>query len=299
MAVPPFLDFMLPLLVLAGDGKEHELRTCYEFLADQLGLSPEDREDRIPSGKKTRLQDRVQWSSTYLRKTGLLESTGRGLFRITDRGREVLADNPQRIDLKYLSRFPELEEFRSAKRDSGSAPSAPTESDATPEEQLDSIHQELDEALALEVLDLALACSPRFFEQLVVEMLVAMGYGGSLKDAGQAVGRSGDEGIDGIIKEDRLGLDAVYIQAKRWKDTVGRPVVQAFAGSLEGHRARKGVLITTSSFSKEAEDFVKRIEKRIVLIDGQQLARHMIELNIGVTPTSTYTIKRVDNDYFE
>ncbi len=293
---------MLPLLRLVADGEEHRVGAYYSMLADHFGLSEEERTERLPSGKKTRLRDRVQWASTYLRNTKLLEATRRGHVRVTDRGREVLAESPDRIDLKYLSRFPELDEFRFRKRDEGTTePSEPDSDDttATPEEQLGELSEQLREALAAELLDQVKQGSPDFFEQLVVDLLVAMGYGGEVEDAGKTVGKSGDGGIDGIIRQDKLGLDKIYLQAKRWENNVSRPHVQGFAGSLDGVRARKGVFLTTSSFSREARDYVKQIEKKIVLIDGKQLARLMIEHNVGVSTAGTYVVKQVDSDYFE
>lgn len=230
-----------------------------------------------------------------------MEPNGRGRFRITARGREVLQRKPSRIDMKFLEQFPEYTAFAALSRTAPEAePSAPEPLAATetPEELLDESYQELRRRLADELLDRIKACDPQFFEKLVVDLLVTMGYGGSRKNAGQAVGQSGDEGIDGIIKEDRLGLDVVYIQAKRWTHTVGRPMVQAFAGSLEGQRARKGVLITTSDFSREARDYVRQIEKKIVLIDGGELAKLMMDHGVGVAEVATYTVQKLDLDYF-
>lgn len=221
--------------------------------------------------------------------------TGRGEFQITDAGLDVLSQSPPEINIRYLEQFPEFIEFRSRSEQDDEQADEP---DQTPEEVLESSYQRLRNELAQDLLERIMDCSPKFFENLVVDLLVAMGYGGSRRDAGQAIGRSGDEGIDGIIKEDRLGLDVVYIQAKRWEGTVGRPVVQAFAGSLEGYRARKGVLITTSRFSQDAIDYVQRIEKRIVLIDGEQLTQLMIDHGIGATEVASYAVKRVDIDYF-
>ena len=299
MAVPGFQDFMLPLLTLSADKAEHSIGDCCNQLADVLNVSGDDRKDMLPSGV-TRLANRVSWAGTYLRKAGLLEKTVRGRFRITRRGVEALAENPSRIDIAFLNRYPELVEFRarkSAESPSGEALTQPAE-EQTPEEALEASYQTLREGLAHELLERIGKCSPAFFEKLVVELLVAMGYGGSRKDAGEAVGRHGDEGVDGIIKEDKLGLDAVYIQAKRWEIAVGRPTVQAFAGSLEGHRARKGVLITTSQFTSDAKDYVTRIEKRIVLIDGDQLAQFMIDHGVGVNEVSSYRVMKIDADYF-
>ncbi|MCC7106823.1 MAG: restriction endonuclease [Chloroflexi bacterium] len=302
MPVPGFQSLMLPLLKLAGDGKEHSLIEADDRLATQFGLSDTDKTELLPSGTQSKFYNRVRWAATYLRKAQLIESPQRGHFRITRRGAQTLGDNPSAIDVSYLMRFPEFVEFRQQGHPSNGEPQtaqAPEQDTQTPEEVLESSYQQLRSQLAQEILDRVKNCSPKFFEHLVVDLLVAMGYGGSRKDAGQAVGQTGDAGIDGIIKEDKLGLDVVYIQAKRWEGVVGRPVVQAFAGSLEGERARKGVLITTSHFSPDAISYVRRIEKKIVLIDGEQLAQLMIEHGVGVNEVVSYTIKRVDADYFE
>ena len=304
MAIPDFQTAMLPILKLAGDGAEHTLAEALESLARDFKTTEEERNQLLPSGRQRTLNNRVGWAKTYLQKAGLLESIGRGRFRITARGNEVLQGHPNRIDMKFLTRFPEYNAFAALRHSNSGqtvetpSPSAVKETTETPEEVLEESYQELRRGLADELLEHIKSCSPQFFEKLVVDLLVTMGYGGSRKDAGQAVGQSGDEGIDGIIKEDRLGLDVVYIQAKRWANTVGRPVVQAFAGSLEGQRARKGVLITTSDFSRESRDYVKHIEKKIVLIDGEELAKLMIDHGIGVTEVATYTVKKIDLDYF-
>ncbi|MBU8900839.1 restriction endonuclease [Corallococcus sp. M34] len=301
MPIPDFQSAMLPVLRLAQDGKDHTLREAAEAITVEFKATEEERNELLPSGRQRRIHNRVGWAKTYLQKAGLLEPNGRGRFRITSRGREVLQRRPSRIDMKFLEQFPEYNAFAALRHDADEAePSAPELPSATetPEEILEESYQELRRRLADELLDRIKACDPKFFEKLVVDLLVTMGYGGSRKDAGQAVGQSGDEGIDGIIKEDRLGLDVVYIQAKRWNNTVGRPVVQAFAGSLEGQRARKGVLITTSDFSREARDYVRQIEKKIVLIDGGELAKLMIDHGVGVTEVATYTVKKLDLDYF-
>ena len=237
-------------------------------------------------------------------KAGLLATASGGRFRITSEGKRAIQENPNGINVRILQRYPAyLASVSAIRHDSPPKAAAHTTDDEvsrqTPQELLESSFQTLHTQLAQELLEKIGKCSPALFERLVVDLLVAMGYGGSRKDAGQAIGRSGDEGIDGIIKEDRLGLDAVYVQAKRWKDTVGRPAVQAFAGSLEGHRARKGVFITTSQFSGEARDYVGRIEKKIILIDGQQLADLSIEYKVGIAESTTYSIKKLDLDYFE
>jgi len=301
MAVPDFQTVMLPLLVLMGDGSEHSLAEVIENLGSRLGLSLEEEKELLPSESEPRFDNRVRWSAFYLRKAGLLERTGRGRIRITQRGQQLLQTKPQRIDVNFLKQFPEFLEFKKAARKSDSEDSVAIlneEEEETPEETLEASYQNLRGTLAEELLDRVKKCPPKFFEKLVVDLLVSMGYGGSRKDAGQAVGQSGDDGIDGIIKEDKLGLDVVYLQAKRWEATVGRPVVQAFAGSLEGQRARKGVLITTSQFSQEAKDYVSRIEKKIILIGGQELAQLMIDHGIGVTEVRTYSVRKMDLDYF-
>jgi restriction system protein len=299
MAVPDFQTLMLPVLQIAGDGQEHTTSETIEIIASHFGLTDADRNELLPSGRQFRFDNRVHWARAYLKMAELLENKGRGKFQITQRGLDVLNSNPTQINIKFLEQFPEFKAARTR-----SVTTEPPKQDheeettQTPEEILEASYQSLRNELAKELIDRVMGCSPRFFERLVVDLLVAMGYGGSRKDAGERIGQSGDGGIDGIIKEDRLGLDAVYIQAKRWEGTVGRPIVQAFAGSLEGVRARKGVLITTSTFSKDAKDYVDRIEKKIVLIDGEQLAQYMIDYGIGVAEVATYTVKKADLDYF-
>jgi restriction system protein len=300
MAIPTYDALMLPLLQRVSDGETHRFRELADTLAENFHLSDEERERLLPSGKQTVIRNRVGWARTYLVKAGLVESPKRGTVRITAQGREVLAASPARIDIPFLSQFESFRDFKTQRKEPKSDLQPDEDSsDETPEENIESAYRELRSALADELLESVKACSPQFFERLVVELLVAMGYGGSIEDAGRAIGRSGDGGIDGIIKEDRLGLDVVCIQAKRWgTNSVGRPEVQAFAGSMDGHRARKGVLITTSQFSKEACEFVERIERKIVLIDGKRLAELMIDFDIGVAPVRAYAIKRLDSDYF-
>lgn len=299
MAVPDYQSLMLPALQLLSDGKEHTTGQLTDSLAAKLKLAEADRRELLSSGVQTRFANRVGWAITYLKKALLFESTGRATVRITSRGQAALKENPPLINVAYLGRFPEFVEFRrrsvlKAPPTPGAAPN-PTE---TPAETMGNAYLTLRENLVQELQDRIRQCSPRFFERLVVDLLVAMGYGGSLRDAGQAVGQSGDGGIDGFIKEDKLGLDVVYIQAKRWEANVGRPIVQTFAGSLDGQRARKGVLITTSHFSQDARDFVNRIEKKIVLIDGDQLAEYMIDHGIGVAEVDRYVVHKIDSEYF-
>ncbi|MBN9391547.1 MAG: restriction endonuclease [Chloroflexi bacterium] len=307
MAIPDYQSCMLPLLVCVSDRKDHKLSDIIDVVADYCHLTQEERNEFYPNGKKRIFYDRLNWAATYLKKALLLGSNGRGLVHITERGIGLLNENPTKVNVPVLRRYPEFLQFEIASNQGSQTTQIEpkpkpdnviTGAKETPREILERSYQTLRSELAAELIERVKSCSSKFFEQLVVDLLVAMGYGGSQKDAGQAVGQSGDGGIDGIIKEDKLGLDAVYIQAKRWENTVGRPTVQAFAGSLEGNRARKGVLITTSQFSQDAKDYVNRIEKRIVLIDGNQLGQYMIDYNVGVNEIETYVVKKIDQDYF-
>ncbi|GHO65726.1 restriction endonuclease [Ktedonobacter sp. SOSP1-52] len=300
MAVPDYQSLMLPLLTLAADRNEHNIREAIETLANQLKLTEQDREELLPSGKKRKFDDRVHWARTYLIKALLIENAGRAKFRLTERGWEVLKSNPNHINNKYLRRFPEFISFIDSKSNGEvTAEKITEEISQTPQEILDSSYQSLRKTLAQELLENIKNSSPKFFENLVVDLLIAMGYGGSRKDAGQAIGQVGDGGIDGIIKEDKLGFDVIYIQAKKWEGTVSRPDVQGFAGALMGRKANKGVFITTSNFSKQAIEFASGIDgRKIILIDGEQLAQLMIDHDIGVTEESKYIIKKIDLDYF-
>jgi restriction system protein len=289
---------MLPVLELIADGQDHRLRDLTKTVSDRFGLTESERAEILPSGQQTVISNRVAWAKTYLKKARLLANPVRGMVRITDEGKKVLDQKPARIDNDFLRKYGSFAEFYKKTAPLEAKNNHP-EVAATPEESLESAYSILHDALADELLDKVKSCSPTFFEQLVVDLLVAMGYGGSLADAGQAIGKSGDGGIDGIIKEDKLGLDVVCIQAKRWEKTVGRPEVQAFAGSMEGMRAKKGVLITTASFSKDAEEYINRIERKIVLIDGRRLAQLMIEHDIGVATARSYVVKKLDFDFFD
>lgn len=297
MSIPKFQELMLPLLKLLEEGKERSIREAIETLAAQFKLTPEERQTLLPSGQQPVFDNRVGWARTYLKKAGLLESPRRGWLRITELGRTALQQHPDRIDVAFLMRFSTFQDWaRQTAKPSEGRPEG--EETATPEEQLAEIYKLLKQNLAAELLEQVRSCSPSFFERLVVRLLVAMGYGGSFEDAARAIGGSGDEGIDGIIKEDPLGLDVVYIQAKRWEQPVSRPEVQKFVGALQGHHARKGVFITTSTFTKEAKDYVARVDNKIVLIDGPQLADLMIENDVGVTTNTIYKLKRVDQAFF-
>lgn len=292
MTIPDFQAIMLPLLEYASDGKE--------YLADVFNLSDEERKSLLPSGQQTVFDNRVGWARTHLKKAVLLEYPKRGFFEITERGKDLLIQNPTKINIKFLNQFPEHIEFLNSKKDNDkSEPEIIEISETTPQESIEFGYQKIRKELELELLNRVKSCSPDFFERLVVDLLVKMGYGGSRRDAGRAIGKSGDGGIDGIIKEDKLGLDIVYIQAKRWDNTVvGRPEIQKFVGALHGQRARKGVFITTSRFSQEAREYVSIIDSKIVLIDGQELAQLMIDNHVGVSTVSIYEIKKIDSDYF-
>lgn len=287
---------MLPFMRLAGDKAEHSLREAIENLANEFKLSEQERRELLPSGQQEIFENRVGWARTYLKKAGLIQTTRRGFFQITERGLDVLNKKPEKISAKFLQQFQEFREWREPSN-SGIEPEV-AEQPRTPQEALEQAYQSLRAELAAELLAQIKQSPPSLFERLVVELVVKMGYGGSRKDAGQAIGKSGDEGIDGIIKEDRLGLDIIYLQAKRWQATVGRPEIQKFAGALQGQRARKGIFITTSDFSREAVEYAAKIESKIVLIDGEQLAQMLIDHNIGVAPVSNFEIKKFDSDYF-
>lgn len=299
MPIPDYQSIMLPVLKFAGDGLEHSLRETIEALADEFSLTDDERNELLPSGQQAVFDNRVGWARTYMKKAGLMETTRRGYFKITEQGKKVLQKKPTRIDAAFLRQFPEFLEFQ--KRTKGKDDETEDQENhetRTPEELIETAYQKVRQGLAAELLQTIKDHSPTFFERLVIDLLVKMGYGGTRKDAGQAIGRSGDGGIDGIIKEDRLGLDIVYVQAKRWDTVVGSPEIQKFAGALQGQRAKKGVFITTSSFSHSALDYISRIDSKIVLIDGDMLAQLMIDYNIGVASIATYELKRMDSDYF-
>jgi len=299
MPIPAYQAIMLPLLRFVADEKEHSLREVIESLAEHFRLTDEERKDLLPSGRQPTFDNRVGWARTYIKKAALLESTKRGYFRITQRGGEVIRSNPTDINVKFLEQFQEFLEFKSFTREPQPDNSKlKSEDSQTPEEDIELAIQKLNQELASDILQVIKGCSPAFFEKLVVDLLVKMGYGGTRKDAGQTVGRTGDGGIDGIINEDRLGLDIIYIQAKRWESSVGRPEIQKFAGALQGMRARKGIFITTSTFTNEARDYVSRIDSKIILIGGETLAQLMIEHNVGVAPFASYEVKKIDSDYF-
>ena len=302
MAVPDFQTLMLPVLRHFADGKEQRPADVRGPIAEDFKLSPEDLAILLPSGKQGTFSNRVAWALGYLKQAGLLESPRRAHYQLTARGEELLQAPPPRIDIAYLERYPDFLAFRNR---AGEAP-VPIAGKAavvegavlTPDEQIRIGAAKLKDALSAQLIERVKQSSPDFFEALVVDLLVAMGYGGSHADAARVVGRSGDGGIDGVIKEDRLGLESIYIQAKRWEATVGRPTIQQFAGALAGHHARKGVVITTSAYSQEAVAYAKSLQTTIVLIDGEQLAELMIEFGVGVSDVDTIRLKRVDEEYF-
>ncbi|MCK9437020.1 MAG: restriction endonuclease [Synergistaceae bacterium] len=301
--IPDYQTLMLPLLKITADGNEYHYRDLIEALSNEFQLTDEERKEMLASGNQAIFDNRVGWAKTYLKKAGLLASPKRATFVITDLGRQTLAKNLDRIDNRYLRQYPSFLEFQNISHNGGETEEG-TESleiqKQTPEENLDKAYQSIRESLASDLLSKVVQLSPAFFERLVVELLVKMGYGGSIKDAGKAIGKSGDEGIDGTIKEDKLGLDIIYIQAKRWSpgNTVGRPELQKFVGALAGQGAKKGIFITTSSFSNDAKSYTPRNETKIVLIDGEQLAQLMIDHNLGCTTQQIYELKKIDSDYF-
>jgi len=296
MAIPDFQSIMMPLLRFTADGHDHSNQDSLDALAAEFGLTDNDRKQLLPSGQQRVFDNRVAWARAHMKMALLLENPRRGIFRITERGKSVLEQAPPAIDLKFLRQFPEYIDARDKPK--AEVSSELEQETQTPEEQIGHAYEALQASLASELLSQLKAASPSFFEKVVVDVLVRMGYGGSLKDAGQAIGRSGDEGIDGVINEDRLGLDSIYIQAKKWEGSVSRPEIQKFAGALQGKRATKGVFITTSTFTDGAKDFTSNISSKIILLDGAQLARLMIEYGVGVSTEAIYELKKLDSDFF-
>jgi restriction system protein len=306
MAVPGYQEFMLPLLRLAADGQEHTFKQAMAKLAEQLRISEEDQAVLLPSRKATQFYNRVTWASTYLAKSLLLTKPGRGRFKIAPRGIEILAKKPQRIDNKFLQQFPEFVAFKNKTnaepRESSSVSSVPDYADeptTTPAERLDAAYEELRETLADDVLQCVRSATPKGFERLVVRLLVAMGYGGGSLEHAEVTGKSGDDGIDGTIREDRLGLDMVYVQAKKWENSVGPGEIDQFVGSLMRKRATKGVFITSGMFSDGAKRAGKEAAVKVRLIDGDELAELMIDFNVGVADEDKYVVKKIDSDFFD
>ncbi|HQT77812.1 MAG: restriction endonuclease [Rhodospirillales bacterium 20-64-7] len=305
MSVPDYQSLMLPVLLLATDG-ETRIGDAVERLAQQLGLTPDERARLLPSGKQTLFGNRVHWAKTYLTKAGLLETTRRGHFKLTERGRQVIASLPARIDNEFLSQFIEFRQFTGRAADDAQPdvpPIAPTlvRRTETPDEIMRVAHQQVETSLGQDLLDRIRASPPAFFERLIVNLLLSMGYGGSTADAGRALGRSGDDGVDGVIDQDALGLDRVYIQAKRYAEgnNIGAGAIRDFFGSLDRHKATKGLFVTTSCFAAAAKETAEFLSKRIVLIDGDQLAKLMIRYNVGCRIEEVFHIKKVDQDFFD
>ena len=303
MHIPDFQTVMLPLLKMAGDGKELHIRDAISNLAAQFGLTEEEKKELLPSGVDRVLDNRIAWARTHLKKAGLINYPKPGYLQLTERGRSVLAQNPPKIGVAFLKQFPEYVEFITPKKSTGIANVAELGSlevsNETPEETLAIGYLKLRKQIESDLLERIKARPPEFFEQLVVKLLTTMGYGGSLADAGRAIGKSGDGGVDGVIKEDKLGLDLLYIQAKRWDDTtVGSPEIQKFVGALYGKKAKKGIFITTSAFSKTAVEYATGLDSKIILIDGTQLAELMFDYGVGVSTVNSYAVKRIDSDFF-
>jgi len=302
MYIPDFQSIMLPLMEIASDKNIHAFRDVINQLIQKYNLSDEEKNELLPSGKQPIFENRTGWAKTHLKKAGLLIYPKRGCIQITERGLSFLANKPDKIDMRVLKQFDEYNEFINITNVNRDNDDTINEIEThTPEELMETAFQNIKRTLADEILEKIHNVSPSFFEKLVVDLIVKMGYGGSANDAGKAIGKANDEGIDGTIKEDKLGLDVIYIQAKRWKEgnVVGRPELQKFVGALAGQGAKKGIFITASSFSKEALEYTPKNETKIILIDGIKLSELLIEYNIGVSNQQTYEIKKIDNDYFE
>ena len=300
MSIPDYQSLMSPLLRLASDGQEHSFANLVDALAAEYKLTDSERRELLPSGSQFLFANRVGWARTYLKKAGLLSAPKRGVIQITDRGRQVLKKNPNRVDNRVLRQFSEFLEFQSSKgEDPKRVPGSAVTEELDPQENIEAGYQRIQKQLSVELLTRVKECSPDFFERLVVDLLLKMGYGGSRRDAGEKVGKSGDGGVDGVIKEDKLGLGQIYIQAKRWDDgQVGSKDIQAFVGALHGRKASKGVFITTSGFSKPAKEYAQSIQDKVILIDGNELADLMIEHGVGVSTVASYEIRKIDSDYF-
>jgi restriction system protein len=301
MAVPDFQSFFRPLLDVAADGKEHHLKEARKIIASKLKLGEQDLEERLPSGTQRTFDNRVAWAKSYFVQAKIFDTPKRGYFIITKRGKDFLKQGHERIDIKLLNQYPEFVDFHTATKTNKEVHEIHLSEDQskTPEELLQKAYSNIRNELASQLLEKVRSNTPKFFENLVVDLMVSMGYGGSRTDAGESLGKSGDEGIDGIIKEDRLGLDVIYLQAKKWDNTIGRPELQKFVGALHGKHAKKGVFITTGIFTKDAIDYVKSIDPKVILIDGKRLTEYMIDFNLGTTTSTIYEIKKIDTDYFE
>jgi len=302
--IPKYEEIMLPFLKYLSDEKEHSLSETHDVLAKEFKLTDDELRELLPSGQQPIFRNRLGWARTYLKKAGLLTSPKRAHFKISDTGLALLNENPTEITSKFLTRYDDFLEFQSIKKtkaDKNIDPKIQLDdaTDQTPEESLEYAYQKLHSALSKELLSIVKTCTPSFFEKLVIDLLITMGYGGSRKEAGKAMGKSGDGGIDGIINEDKLGLDVIYLQAKRWDNSVPVKEIRDFTGALASKKAKKGIFITTSSFPKSVYEFVGQVEYKIILIDGERLTNLMIEHSVGLSTVSTYHVKTIDSDYFE
>jgi len=297
MSIPDYQSVMLPLLKLVADHDSLNMNKAVELIGQKFNLSNNELNERFPSGK-LKIRSPVGWARTYLKKAGLLFYPERGNFALTERGRNVLLENPDIIDITYLKKYPEFLDFLNVSREDTQKTNPIELSLETPEEIMERISAQLKNQSMIDIIEKIKLCSYQFFENLVVDTIVKMGYGGSHKDAACAIGKSGDEGLDGVINEDRLGLDVIYLQAKRWEGNVSRPEIQKFAGALQGKHAKKGIFITTSDFTAEAREYVKGIDAKIILISGKHLAELMWEYNIGLSSSAIYHVKKLDLDYF-
>lgn len=306
MATPDFQSFFYPVLKFSADGGEHSLNEIRNFLTAHFSLTDEDKAERVPSGAQTKFDNRIYWTKSYFSKAKLIENTKRSHFKITERGQKFLQKFDSYISINDLKTIDEFKEFNTGVINPSESKSLVQTKDVvleikTPLEKLEETYQYIQQELANELLEKIRLNSWQFFEDLVVDLMVKMGYGGSRNKAGKSIKRTNDEGIDGIINEDKLGLDVIYLQAKKWdtETSIGRPEIQKFVGALQGQRAKKGVFITTSSFSKGAIEYAKTIDTKIILIDGNTLTNLMIEFSVGTTTIESYHIKKIDIDYFE
>jgi restriction system protein len=299
MALPGFQDLMLPLLIECSDGKEHNGKELTEKLSDRLHLSREDRESRFNNTRQTKFANTVTWAQSHLKAAKLLKNSGARSFCITDTGLAIIKQSPDKIDINFLRALPDYIEALKGSKENHKVELRQENISTTPQEMIENGFQQIKGNLAEELIQQVKNCSPSFFESIVVDLLLKMGYGGTFEDAGKALGRSGDEGIDGIVKGDRLGFDTIYIQAKRWENPVGRPEIQKFVGALHGKHAKKGLFITTSRFTSDSTDYVKNLDVKVILIDGKTLADLMVDYSLGLAIEKSYNIYRIDTDYFQ
>lgn len=306
MSIPKFFEFLGPTLELLTDGTIHNINSIRSKVADKMRITEDDRRIMLPSGKQATYANRITWAVVYLKKAGLIQTVSRGNYRATQNGINTFQKVGIKLNLQDLEKSKEFVKFRYGTNDENENHQLPTQTllsiDITPEDSMEKAHNEMTTMLSDELLNAIMERSPRFFERLVVELLVKMGYGGAFEESGSVIGKTNDEGIDGVIREDKLGFSSIYIQAKRWdpESTVSRPEIQKFVGALAGQAATKGLFITTASFSKEAKNYAnnRAYNTKVVLVDGKALAKLMIENGVGVSTVNTYEIKKIDSDYF-